>query len=201
MKGRLVYSVALLVLISLALAACDAGDQGAGSTPSSTSPSSSPTSTPSSPSSPASPVTVFKELGIEAELPGTGWQDIPYDMEDAEAYGKLSADNQLQFFVFRLYTEIKTDAELKELAAGFAYGDTDATFTFEKAEFLGYPSYVVEGVQGLITPTFTADYQKRVYIFILNERAYIVGAGAMIDEGGSAQVDMIDKILSSVRVR
>jgi hypothetical protein len=201
MKARLLYSVALLVLINLALAACDAGDQGAGSTPSSTSPASSSTSTSSSPSSPSSPVTVFKELGIEAELPGTGWIDIPYNNEDSEAYGKLSADNQLQFFVFRPHTDIKTDAELKELADGFAYGGTDSTYTVEKADFQSYPSYRLEGVQNLITPTFTADYQVRVYVFAVKERAYILGAGAMVDEGGSAQVDMVDKILSSVRVR
>jgi hypothetical protein len=201
MIARRLYWVAMLVLINIALSACDTGDQARGSTPSSTSPSSSPTSMPSSPSSPASPVTVFKELGIEAELPGTGWIDIPYNNEDSEAYGKLSADNQLQFFVFRPYTDIKTDAELKELADGFAYGGTDSTYTVEKAEFLGYPAYVLEGVQNMITPTFTADYQMRVYLFTVKERAYIIGAGAMIDEGGSAQVDMVDKILSSVRVR
>jgi hypothetical protein len=188
-----------LILIGLCfvLAACDSGDQARGSTPSSTSP----TPQTSLTARASSAMTVFKELGIEAELPGTGWQDIPYNIEDVEAYGKLSADNQLQFFVFRPNTDIKTDAELKELADGFAHGGLDPDFTIEKADFQSYPSYRLEGVQNLIWPTFTADYQVRVFLFAVKERAYILGAGAMIDEGGAAQVDMVDKILSSVRVR
>jgi hypothetical protein len=187
----------ILIVLCLVLAACDSGDQARGSTPSPSSPT-----PPTSPtSSTSSPVTTFKELGIEAELPGIGWTDIPYNIEDAEAYGKLSADNQLQFFVFRPRTDIKTDAELKELADGFAHGGMDPDFTVEKADFQSYPSYLLKGVMNMTTPTFNADYQMRVYIFTLNEKAYIVGAGAMIDEGGSAQVEMVDKILSSVRVR
>jgi hypothetical protein len=185
----------MLIGLCLVLVACDAGDRAAGSTPSPTSPSSSPTS------STSSPVTTFKELGIEAELPGTGWTDIPYNIEDAEAYGKLSADNQLQFFVFRPRTDIKSDAELKELADGFAHGGMDPGFTVEKADFQSYPSYLLKGVMNMTTPTFNADYQMRVYFFTLNEKAYIIGAGAVKDEGGSSQEEMVDKILSSVRVR
>jgi hypothetical protein len=176
-------STLILIGLCLVLAACDAGDQAAGSTPSPTLPR----------------VTVFKELGIEAELPGTGWIDIPYDMEDAEANGKLSTDNQLIFFVIRPNTEVKTDAEMKEVVDGFAHGGMVPPYTIERAEFQGYPSYVLEGVLNM--PSINSDYRMRINFFTAHEKVHIVGAGTTLPGWTSTGKDQVSQLLNSVRVR
>jgi hypothetical protein len=176
-------SILLLIGLCLVLAACDGGAPVAVSTPTPTSP----------------PTTTFDELGIEAELPGTNWRDIPYNIDDAEAYGKMRGDNQLLFFAVRTSQQVNTDAELKVLTDGFARGAMVPPYTVERAEFQGYPSYVLEGV--LKMPTVSEDYRTRINFFTAHDKVHIVGAGATIGEWTATGEDLVTQILSGVRVR